>query len=125
MIFSPSKPFSSLPSSCADLHIVPMFSDNYGYIIVDRDTNQSAVVDPGEPEAMISYLTKNNLTPNYVWCTHKHNDHSGGNERFKQKYPNIEIISTKYEETPAATKLVGKGNSFTLGNLNVNVIHTP
>ena len=124
--FSSSVPYTKIsPLPCADLHIVPMFTDNYGYVIIDRDTQFSAVVDPGDPQPIIDYLNRNNLVPNMVWCTHKHGDHSGGNQRFKDEYPNIEIISTKYEETPAATKLVGEGDSFTLGNLNVNVIHTP
>jgi hydroxyacylglutathione hydrolase len=60
-----------------------------------------------------------------VLCTHKHADHSGGNELFKKSFQDIEIISTKYEETPAFTKLVGEGDSFKLGNLNIDVIHTP
>jgi hypothetical protein len=39
--------------ACADVHLVPMFSDNYGLILVDRVTKKSAFIDPGEPGPVI------------------------------------------------------------------------
>ena len=34
--YSQLSNFQPIPSACADLHIVPMFTDNYGYIIIDK-----------------------------------------------------------------------------------------
>ena len=44
---------------------------------------------------------------------------------FKSFFPNIEVISSKYEETPSANKLVGEGDHLALGSLEIDVIYTP
>jgi hydroxyacylglutathione hydrolase len=41
-----------------------------------------------------------------VLCTHKHADHSGGNVVFKQRFPELEVIGTKYEPIAGLTKPV-------------------
>jgi hypothetical protein len=33
---------------CADVHLVPMFSENYGILLVDRKTKHTICVDPGD-----------------------------------------------------------------------------
>lgn len=123
-MYSQSAPFVA-STACADIHIVPMFNDNYGYIFVDRDTKMTALVDPADSKPIIHYLKENNIVPDMLLCTHKHQDHSGGNERLKNEYPNIKVVSTKYEETPAVTDLAGEGDQFSLGNLHIDVLHTP
>ena len=44
---------------------------------------------------------------------------------FATSFPGIKIVSTKYEETPAYTDLVGEGDEFALGDLKVSVLYTP
>jgi glyoxylase-like metal-dependent hydrolase (beta-lactamase superfamily II) len=34
------------PSSTMEVHVVPAFSDNYMYLIVDKESREAAVVDP-------------------------------------------------------------------------------
>lgn len=85
----------------------------------------AAVVDPGEPQPIIDTLATLPCTLSHVLCTHKHADHSGGNEAIKAKFPVVEIVATQYEPIPGVTKPVGEGDQFKLGNLNVNVIYTP
>jgi hypothetical protein len=31
-------------AACADIYVIPMWSDNYCYVIVDRETKKAAVV---------------------------------------------------------------------------------
>ena len=63
--------------ACADVYLVPMFTDNYGYILVDRETKYAGVIDPGSPEPVIKALQKDlfDVTPKMVLCTHKHGSH--------------------------------------------------
>lgn len=102
-----------------------MFTDNYGYIFVDRDTNLAGTVDPAEPEAVIKRIESLNVNYQSLLCTHKHNDHAGGNELMKQRFPDLNIIGTKYEHIPAVTAPAGDGDIFTLGNLKIETIYTP
>lgn len=34
------------PASSMEVHVVPAFSDNYMYLIVDKKTREAAAVDP-------------------------------------------------------------------------------
>jgi hydroxyacylglutathione hydrolase len=58
------------------VHIIPVFSDNYSYLIVDQKTNEAAIVDPAEPTKIIpalEELSKNfNFKLSKILTTHKH-----------------------------------------------------
>jgi hydroxyacylglutathione hydrolase len=114
------------PSSGIDITIVPMFDDNYGYIIVDKATNQAAVVDPADSAPMFSVLQSlPDIELKQLWATHKHDDHVGGNVAFKKQYPSLEVIGTGYEHVPELTQPVKDGDVFTMGSLSIRVLHVP
>ena len=48
--------FTTLETDTIQVVGVPMFSDNYAYIIRDKETEEAAVVDPAEPLKVFSYL---------------------------------------------------------------------
>ena len=70
---------------------IPCLSDNYAYVINDKDSKTVGVVDPSESLPIISYLKKNNLNLNYILNTHHHFDHIGGNIELKKLY-NAKVI---------------------------------
>lgn len=35
-----------------DIHIIPVLSDNYSYLVTDNSTGQGVVVDPSDPNAV-------------------------------------------------------------------------
>ena len=43
---APSFDHSVDPASSMEVHVVPAFSDNYMYLIVDKKTREAAAVDP-------------------------------------------------------------------------------
>jgi glyoxylase-like metal-dependent hydrolase (beta-lactamase superfamily II) len=43
-------------------------------------------------------ITENSLHPKYIFNTHCHVDHCGGNVWFKEKYPGIEVFSSQEEK---------------------------
>ena len=112
-------------SACADVHLVPMFNDNYGLILVDRATNKAAFIDPGESGPMIKAANDLGAKFELALVTHKHGDHAGGNAAIKEAFPDINIIATGYESIRHATQEVKEGDSITLGSLKIDVIHTP
>jgi hydroxyacylglutathione hydrolase len=129
-LFSNTIDYTS--STFAEVHLVPMFTDNYGFVIVDKSTNAAATVDPGDGKAVSQFLNKyNSENPSspvdlkMILCTHKHNDHVGGNKHLKSVYPSVDIVGTKYETVPEISKAVGHGDSIQFGGLHIQVYHTP
>jgi hypothetical protein len=45
-------------SPFASVHLVPMFSDNYGFVVIDKASNTALTVDPGDGEAIRSYMSQ-------------------------------------------------------------------
>jgi hydroxyacylglutathione hydrolase len=123
----PSRFFRSATCdvACADVHLVPMFNDNYGLILVDRITNKATFIDPGEPGPVIQAAKELGSTVELALITHKHNDHVGGNEAIKTAFPSINIVGTGYETIPHVMQEVKEGDSIIMGSLKIEVIHVP
>jgi len=116
-------------SPSVEIVVVPMWSDNYAYLVIDKETRHASVVDPGEGACVIQKVKELEqegvCSLKQLWCTHKHDDHAGGNAAFKAAFPSIEVIGTKYEALPALDRSVGEGESFTLGKSTVSVWYVP
>ncbi|MEA5509677.1 hydroxyacylglutathione hydrolase [Crocosphaera sp. UHCC 0190] len=68
---------------------LPAFSTNYIFLLHDPQTNQAAVVDPGESQSVIECLDKLEAKLVAIFNTHHHSDHIGGNKALIQKFPNL------------------------------------
>jgi beta-lactamase superfamily II metal-dependent hydrolase len=117
-----STVISTQSNAFAKVHLVPMFDDNYGFLLVDRATNTLACVDPGDGQAIRVALDELNLDLNFILVTHKHADHVGGVLDLKRTYPNAVVVGTKYETLPTVDTPVGEGDAFTVGSLPVQVL---
>ena len=69
-----------------EIKIIKCLTDNFSYILFDKKTSLSAVIDPSEAGPIIEEIEKNNLNLKYVINTHHHYDHVGGNQELKEKY---------------------------------------
>ena len=116
---------SVLRPPCAEVVMVPMFQDNYGHILIDRETNSCACVDPAEPLPVMNKVKELGLDLKMLLITHKHNDHVGGNAEFAKQFPGLEIYGTKYEAIPCITHPVGDGDEFAMGGLRIRTLFTP
>ena len=74
-----------------EIKIVKCLKDNYSYLVFDEITLASVVIDPSEAEPIINEIEKNKLELKYIFNTHHHYDHVGGNKKLKEKY-NCQII---------------------------------
>ncbi|MDO5725551.1 MAG: MBL fold metallo-hydrolase [Tissierellia bacterium] len=62
------------------------------YLIIDEDTKETAVVDPGAGADLIEKeLNKRNCNLKYILLTHAHADHIGAVSYLKEKYPEADI----------------------------------
>jgi glyoxylase-like metal-dependent hydrolase (beta-lactamase superfamily II) len=73
--------------------IVSMPFGENTYIAWESPRREALVIDPGlDPESIIEFLRKRDLTPAAILNTHGHADHIGGNAELKSAYPDAPII---------------------------------
>ena len=62
------------------------FQEN-SYLLVDKSSNKSVLIDPGdESKKIINYINKKNIIPLAIINTHAHLDHIGAISEIKEKY---------------------------------------
>lgn len=100
--------------------------DNYAYILVDKETQNCAVVDASEAAPIMARCQELKVTPKYILTTHHHFDHVGGNEELKAKYA-LKIIGPAAEKDliPGIDDAVNEHDTFNLGNSTARVIAAP
>ncbi len=96
---------------------------NFGYIIADEKTNIAAVVDPSpDPGPVIRELEHRGFQVEYVICTHDHYDHTGGNGEMKRRFSAKTVF---HSSAGTGDVHVADGDVLTVGNLSLQVLHTP
>jgi hydroxyacylglutathione hydrolase len=66
-------------------------SDNYIFLLHDRQQNIAAVVDPAEAEPVLKKLNELQAKLVTIFNTHHHHDHVGGNQQLMQKFPEVTV----------------------------------
>ena len=114
------------------------------YIIVDENTKECMVIDPGgEVGKIIDLLDILDAKLKYIYLTHCHADHIGAVEELKSKKggkviihsedydglkdPNVNLTCFKAEQTISieADSRVNDGDILHVGDIELKVIHTP
>ncbi len=109
-----------------DIRQFPCLSDNYGYLVHDRETGATAAIDTPDPEAINRELAAAGWKLTHILNTHHHWDHAGGNLALKEKW-GCEIIGPKGEaaKIPGLDRLVSEGDAVLLGESKAVVHETP
>ena len=109
-----------------EIQNVPLLSDNYAYLLIDRSSNVAAVVDPAEPQKVLDAARAAGAPQlTHVLCTHNHWDHAGGNEKMRELVPGIEVVGGLGDDAAAVTREVAEGDRVHVGRLSVSVLSTP
>jgi hydroxyacylglutathione hydrolase len=127
--------FATLPTGPLDVNC---------YIIGCETTRKAAVIDPGgDAGEILQLLAKQDLQAVMVINTHGHFDHIGGNSELLQATGAELIIhqddspllvragehaaafGLRAEPSPAPHRLLNGGEKLQLGELSLQVIHTP
>ncbi|NLZ49600.1 MAG: MBL fold metallo-hydrolase [Clostridiales bacterium] len=65
------------------------------YIVIDEDSKETAIIDPGgDEERLTAALEENQAKPKYILLTHGHFDHTGAVVALKNKYK-VPVYVTK------------------------------
>lgn len=68
---------------------LPVLSDNYIFLLHDREQQVAAVVDPAEPQPVLQRLQEIGAQLVAIFNTHHHNDHVGGNYGLMEHFPSV------------------------------------
>lgn len=112
------------------MRIVPIAlnHDNYGYILIDDDSHECAIVDvSGQPDKVMEEVAKlSGFKLTTIFTTHKHADHAGGNSVIAGMVPGLVIYGGKDDYVENCTNFVSDGDELTFGSsIKVLCIHTP
>jgi hydroxyacylglutathione hydrolase len=86
---------------------IPAFTDNYFWAL--QSGTQCAVVDPGDAQPVVAWLTERGLSLGMILVTHHHGDHVGGIEKLRRRYGDIPVYGPANENIPERTHAVGEG----------------
>ncbi|KAJ8313834.1 hypothetical protein KUTeg_008395 [Tegillarca granosa] len=106
------------------IRLLPALQDNYMYLLIDEDTKECAVVDPVEPDKVLSAVQEEGVKLTSVLTTHHHWDHAGGNKELLKKSPGLAVYGGD-KRIDELNNEVNHGNEFKIGSLNVKCLFTP
>lgn len=62
------------------------------YILYDKETKETAIIDPGYDFNKIEqFINENNLKPKYILLTHSHGDHIGAVSELKDEFNDLKL----------------------------------
>lgn len=105
---------------------LPVLADNYIFVIHDKVSHETAVVDPARAQPVLDCLNQNCWHLDYIFNTHHHWDHVGGNLELKQK-TGCKVIAGSYDKNriPGLDQTVDEGNTVNLGKHQARIFFTP
>lgn len=109
-----------------EFHQFPYGDDNYGVLVHDNVSNQTACVDAGDAAAVFKALEEKGWSLNQLWITHHHADHVDGLMEVKEK-TGCHVIGPEKSVGNIAglDQGVSEDDQFGLGEHIVEVIETP
>lgn len=101
----------------------PCLSDNYGFLVHDPATGETAAVDTPDADAYLAAAAEAGWRITQIWNTHWHPDHAGGNARLKAETGAVVIGPAEVARIGAGPdRVVAHGDVAPLGAAQARVI---
>ena len=111
-----------------DLEIAqfPCLSDNYAFLLHDRQSGATAAIDTPDGPAIEAELDRRGWRLTHILNTHHHADHAGGNVYLKER-TGCQVIGPRSDadRIPAIDIGVVEGDRVMLGDSALEVVATP
>ena len=106
-----------------EVHQFGCLSDNYGFLIHDPESGETATVDSPDAEAIDAALEEKQWRLTHILNTHHHFDHAGGNEALKQKWGCTVIgFGGDYDRIPGIDRKVAENDIVDFGGTKARVL---
>jgi hydroxyacylglutathione hydrolase len=107
-----------------EIYQFPCLSDNYGFLVHDPQSGETACIDTPETAPIMAALDKTGWTLTHIWNTHHHFDHAGNNEEIKRA-TNCTIIGPAGEadKIPGIDHAVDDGDIVRLGAHEARILN--
>ena len=103
---------------------IPALQDNY--IRAIHSDHRAVVVDPGEAEPVLAFLSERSLKLDSILCTHRHADHIGGIAKLREVY-NVPVYGRRHPNNPHITNDLREGDRLELDAFGIefDIIEIP
>ena len=106
--------------------LVPLLTDNYGYLLHDPANGETGIVDPSEAAPVLGAARERGWRLTHILNTHHHHDHTGGNLALKQA-TGAAIVGPAPDRTriPGIDIALDEGETFRLGGAAAEILFIP
>jgi hydroxyacylglutathione hydrolase len=106
---------------------LPVLSDNYIFLLHDRDRNIAAVVDPARSQPVLEQLQALGAELTAIFNTHHHNDHIGGNQELIEHFPQITVYAGAVDRgrIPGQQVFLNAGDRVSFANRTAEILFLP
>jgi len=106
--------------------LVPLLTDNYGYLLHDPASGATAIVDPSEAGPVLAAAEARGWRLSHILNTHHHADHSGGNLGLKQ-VTGAAVVGPAPDRAriPGIDIALDEGGRFRLGDAEAEILFIP
>ena len=105
-----------------EIHQFPCLSDNYGYLIHDSESGETAAIDTPDAKEYLRQAEAKGWKITQIWNTHWHPDHAGGNPEIKAATGCEVIAPAEVEKLNQPDRVVAHGETVSLGGYEAQVI---
>ena len=104
---------------------VPVLTDNYVWLIHDRESGETAAVDPSVAAPVLDAVAAKGWRLTQVLNTHWHPDHTGGNAEIQTATGAPIIAPQEAQRVSKVDQVVGEGNRVRVCGAEALVWHIP
>jgi hydroxyacylglutathione hydrolase len=110
-----------------EIHLLPAFTDNYFFVLHDRQRQIAAVVDPGAAQPVLACLAALKAKLTAILITHHHHDHVGGITSLLKQFPQAVVYGSAADRgrIPAQQVYLQDGDQVTFGDRTAEVLFVP
>ena len=109
-----------------DIARIPALSDNYVWLVHERGSGETTVIDPALAEPVLAEAESRGWRITQIWNTHWHPDHTGGNAAIKAATGAfVTGPAAEAARIPTLDRQVREGDRVALGAVEAEVLEVP
>lgn len=104
------------------IHQFECLSDNYGFLLHDPASGQTAAIDTPDAEEYLRQADAKDWTITHIWNTHWHPDHAGGNNEIVEATGAQIVAPQEVEKLSEIARVIAHGDTVFLGDHAAHII---